>query len=77
MTANEIAQYLKIDLRSVFRKIDKAISRLADIALLKGWTSCFVSSQLEDEAWVIERFDDFYNDYKNKVAKLQGNKQAD
>ena len=73
LTANEIANYLGIDLRSVFRKIEKVISRLADIAIIKGWTSRFVSSQLTDEAWVIERFNDYYDEYQKRLEKTKNN----
>ena len=65
MTVEAISLELKCTPRSVFRRVNSLIDRLATYAIGKGWTTCFIESQLQDEPWVVEQF----NSYRQEEIK--------
>lgn len=72
ITVDAIAQTLNIDRRSVYRKFNSLIRKLASFSLSRGWTTTFISNQLENEPWVVEQ----YNSFKKETAKI-ANKRKD
>jgi len=70
VTVDEIASMLKIERRSVYRKLDRIVNKLTNNALVRGWSTAFVESQLEDEPWVEERYKEIYRDYLLKSRKM-------
>lgn len=67
LTVEAVALDLKCTTRSVFRKINSLVDKLATFAISKGWSTFFIESQLEDEPWVIEQ----YNSFKIEQQKKQ------
>ena len=70
ITIDGIAQKLMLDRRSVYRKLDAMVKKLASFSLSKGWTTTFISHQLENEPWVAEQ----YNAYKKESISKTKNK---
>ena len=68
-TIETIAKFLMIEKRSVYRKIDSIIGKLATFALTQGWSTAFISNQVKNEPWIEERF----NDYASEAQKRAKN----
>lgn len=67
LTIDGIAQNLGMERRSVYRRFESLNKKLASYALSKGWTTLFISTQLENEPWVEEQ----YKFYKQELTRLQ------
>lgn len=67
LTIDGIAQNLGMERRSVYRRFESLNKKLASFALSKGWTTFFISSQLENEPWVEEQ----YKFFKQELLRNQ------
>lgn len=59
ITIPAMAQKLGCTERNVFRKINTIIDRLAASSVERGWTICFIESQLNNEPWIMENYNIF------------------
>lgn len=57
VTAEAIAGKFDINLRTVYRRIEAVVKKLATESLARGWTTLFISHQLSNEPWVSEQFE--------------------
>ena len=59
ITIPALSQKLGCTERNVFRKINNMIDRLAASSIERGWTICFIESQLVSEPWIMENYNMF------------------
>lgn len=62
VTVEAVAGKFDINLRTVYRRIDAVVKKLASSALTRGWSTMFIAHQLADEPWVAEQFAEFKNE---------------
>ena len=65
-----IAKEQNFSVRYIFTIINKIIEKLVRSLSSLGWSSSFLVSQLDGEAWIDERFKDNLLDYLSKSKKL-------
>ena len=73
-TAEELSQEYQVSIRTIFRKTEKLIDQIFDKTKKKNWTLKFINIQVQDELWLIEKFNrlakdnmpsNFYNSKNN------------
>lgn len=62
-TIEELAEEYGISQRSVYRRIEKIIDELQKKCASKNWTLRFIESQIKDEGWLIQKFNQNLIDY--------------
>jgi len=60
-TAEELSQEYQVSIRTIFRKNEKLIDQIFEKTKKKNWTLKFITLQVKDELWIIEKF--------NRIAK--------
>lgn len=60
-TAEELSQEYQVSIRTIFRKNEKLIEQIFEKTRRKNWTLKFITLQVKDELWLIEKF--------NRIAK--------
>ena len=71
-SAEELAEYYSISIRTVYRKIDSLIKSIYSECLKFKWTLKFIETQTKDEEWLKEKFLKCVSDYyKNTNYKLE------
>ncbi|MBQ7579040.1 MAG: hypothetical protein IJT25_00715 [Clostridia bacterium] len=65
ITIPAMAQKFNCTPRNVFRKINNLIDKLTASTIERGFTICFIESQLSSEPWIMEQ----YNSFKNEEIK--------
>lgn len=62
-SADEIAKFYDISLRTVYRKIDKIINLIYEFCLKNKWSLKFIESQTREEGWLKEKYLKLANEY--------------
>lgn len=71
-SAEELAEYYSVSIRTVYRKIDSLIKMVYCECLKFKWTLKFIESQTKDEDWLKEKFYKCVGDYfKNTNYKSE------
>lgn len=71
ITIEAIAQNIGMERRNVYRKFNTLNKKLASFSLSKGWTTTFISNQLESEPWVAEQYNYFKKEAINSSMKTK------
>ena len=59
ITIPAMAQKFACTERNVFRKINNLVDRLTASTIERGWTICFIETQLSNEPWIMESYNTF------------------
>lgn len=71
LTSEEIASALNITERTIFRRVNSALNKLAISLLKKNWTSQFIKSQMGDEPWLNEIYEKVKNDEISNLSRAK------
>ena len=66
-SAEELAEYYSISVRTVYRKIDSLIKTIYAECLKFKWTLKFIETQTKDEEWLKEKFLKGVSDYYKNI----------
>lgn len=66
-SAEELAEYYSISIRTVYRKIDSLIKTIYSECLKFKWTLKFIETQTKDEEWLKEKFLKCISDYYKNI----------
>ncbi len=79
-SAEELAEYYSISIRTVYRKIDSLIKTVYSECLKFKWTLNFIESQTKNEEWLKEKFlkciSDYYKSINYKIDDSQEKSKA-
>lgn len=64
-----VAKEYNISIRTLYRKIDKILSKLYFICLRKNWSLKLIESQVKNEDWLIKRNEKIVFDYFKNLHK--------
>ncbi len=53
---DDIAKFYSISTRTVYRRMDKIISKISNYSIKQNWTLKFIESQVSSEHWIKEKF---------------------
>ena len=59
VTIPAMAQKFGCTERNVFRKINNVVDKLTASTIERGWTICFIETQLSNEPWIMENYNTF------------------
>ena len=76
-TAEDLAAEYNISIRTVFRRTDKLIEQIFERAKRKNWSINFITLQIKNETWIIDRFYKFAKDSMNSSQPLDKDKIND
>lgn len=76
-TAEDLAAEYNISIRTVFRRTDKLIEQIFERAKRKNWSINFITLQVKNENWIIDRFYKFAKDSMNSSQTLDKEKLND
>lgn len=76
-TAEDLATEYNISIRTVFRRTDKLIEQIFERAKRKNWSINFITLQVKNESWIIDRFYKFAKDSMNSSQPFYKDKSCD
>lgn len=53
---DDIAKFYSISTRTVYRRMDKIVSKISNFSIKQNWTLNFIESQVSSESWIKEKF---------------------
>lgn len=53
---DDIAKFYSISTRTVYRRMDKIVSKISNFSIKQNWTLKFIESQVSSESWIKEKF---------------------